>query len=87
MSCTREARPLMKGWQVSTKQPFSRCMAANSLLHICSTRPGSAMALLAPYTCRNSGASSMIHCTGISVSGPTGVSSRYGTSLPISELS
>ncbi len=46
----REARPLTNGWHVSTKQPFSRCIAANSLLHIWSTRPGSAMALVAPYT-------------------------------------
>ena len=44
----REARPLTKGWQVSTKQPFSGCIAANSLLHIWSTRPGSAIALVAP---------------------------------------
>ena len=29
----------------------------------------------------------MIHCTGTSVSGPSGVSTSYGTSLPISELS
>ncbi len=73
ISATRDARPLMNGWHVSTKQPFSRCIAMNSLLHICSTRPGSAMALVEPYTWRNSGASSMIHCTGISVSGPSGV--------------
>src|SRR5262250_1255226 len=84
---TREARPLMNGWQVKTKQPFSLCIAVNSRLHIWSTRPGSAIALLAPYTCRKSGASSMIHCTGTSVSGPSGVGTSYGTSLPISELS
>src|SRR5262249_35536147 len=73
ISCTRDARPLTNGWHVSTKQPFSRCMAANSLLHIWSTRAGSAIALVAPYTWRNSGASSMIHCTGTSVSGPVSV--------------
>jgi hypothetical protein len=44
----REARPLTNGWQVSTKQPFSGCIAANSRLHICSTRPGSAIAFVAP---------------------------------------
>jgi len=47
-SAMREARPLTKGWQVNTKQPFSTCIAANSLLHIWSTRPGSAIALVAP---------------------------------------
>src|SRR5262249_50599702 len=34
----REARPLTNGWHVRTKQPFSARMAANSLLHIWSTR-------------------------------------------------
>ena len=70
----REARPLTKGWQVRMKQPFSACMAANSLLHIWSTRPGSAIAFVAPYTWRKSGASSSSHCTGTSTSDPASLS-------------
>src|SRR6266850_2043583 len=80
-SAIREARPLTKGWQVRTKQPFSACIAANSLLHICSTRPGSAMALVEPYTWRKRGASSISHCTGTSTSGPLllrGVEEAHG---------
>jgi hypothetical protein len=33
IKATREARPLMNRWHVSTKHPFSRCIATNSSIH------------------------------------------------------
>ena len=52
MSAMREARPLIHGWHVSTKQPFSLCMPVNSLDHRPKMRAGSAMAFPAVHQTR-----------------------------------
>ena len=86
INATREARPLMNGWQVSTKQPFAVHRDELPAPHLQdTTRIGDRVGRPVDVAEERR----VVHepLDGISVNGLGGVAMSYGTSLPISELS